>query len=81
MISKVSDNIAIPAIVGGGITSPEKVFENARAGANIVVVGNAIERDPLLIRDMAQAAKAANSQPRTKKKHCQLTITRILPPG
>jgi phosphoglycerol geranylgeranyltransferase len=67
MISKVSDNIAIPAIVGGGITSPEKVFENARAGANIVVVGNAIERDPLLIRDMAQAAKAANSQPRTKK--------------
>lgn len=68
MISKVSDNIAIPTIVGGGITTPEKVYENARAGANIVVVGNAIERDPLLIRDMAQAAKAANAQPKTRTK-------------
>lgn len=58
MIKKVSANIAVPLIVGGGITSAEKVFENCAAGANLVVVGNAIERDPMLIRDMAQATKA-----------------------
>ena len=59
MIAKVSGHIDIPLIVGGGICTPEKVFENCKAGANIIVVGNAIERDPLLIKDMAQAAKAA----------------------
>lgn len=57
MISKVSSHIDIPLFVGGGILTPEKVYENCKAGANIVVVGNAIERDPLLIRDMAQAAR------------------------
>ncbi len=60
MIQKVSSNIAVPLIVGGGICTPEKVYENCRAGANIIVVGNAIERDPMLIKDMAQAAKAGN---------------------
>lgn len=57
MIRKVSSNIDIPLFVGGGILTPEKVYENCQAGANIVVVGNAIERDPLLIRDMAQATR------------------------
>lgn len=58
MISKVSSNIAIPLFIGGGIQTPEKVYKNCKAGANIVVVGNAIEKDPMLIRDLAQAAKA-----------------------
>ena len=61
MIRKVSNNISVPLIVGGGIRTPEKVYDNCRAGANIVVVGNAIERDPLLIRDMAQATRAARN--------------------
>lgn len=61
MIRQVSSHIEIPLIVGGGILTPEKVYENAKAGANLIVVGNAIERDPLLIKDMAQAAKAAYS--------------------
>jgi putative glycerol-1-phosphate prenyltransferase len=61
MISKVSSHIDIPLIVGGGILTAEKVYENCQAGANLVVVGNAIERDPLLIRDMAQAARAAEN--------------------
>lgn len=59
MIQKVSANTSIPMFVGGGIHTPEKVYANCRAGATIVVVGNAIERDPLLIRDLAQASKAA----------------------
>lgn len=58
MIGKVSANIDIPLIVGGGITSAERVYSNCTAGANVVVVGNAIERDPMLIKDMAQATKA-----------------------
>lgn len=59
MIRKVGSHIEIPLIVGGGILNPEKVYENCKAGANLIVVGNAIERDPLLIKDMAQAARSA----------------------
>lgn len=59
MIQMVSSHIDIPLLTGGGIQSPEKVYRNCKAGANLVIVGNAIERDPLLIKDMAQAAKAA----------------------
>ena len=57
MIKTVSDSIHIPLFVGGGITTPEKVRENCAAGANLIVVGNAIERDPMLIRDLAQATR------------------------
>jgi phosphoglycerol geranylgeranyltransferase len=55
MIHKVSANIGIPLIVGGGIKTPEQVYANCRAGANLIVVGNAIEKDPFLIKDLAQA--------------------------
>ena len=55
MIEAVSSAIDIPLIVGGGISSPEKARENVEAGANIIVVGNAIEKDPLLIQEISAA--------------------------
>ncbi|MBC7555117.1 MAG: geranylgeranylglyceryl/heptaprenylglyceryl phosphate synthase [Taibaiella sp.] len=57
MITKVSANLEIPLFIGGGISTPQKVSDNCRAGAGIIVVGNAIERDPLLIKDLAQATR------------------------
>jgi phosphoglycerol geranylgeranyltransferase len=59
MIHKVAAHTSIPLFVGGGIHTPEKVYANCKAGATVVVVGNAIERDPLLIRDLAQAVRGA----------------------
>ena len=55
MINTVSGGINIPLIVGGGISTPEKAAANAKAGADVSVVGNAIEKDPQLIKDMAMA--------------------------
>ena len=55
MISMVSANIEVPLIVGGGITDPEKAYRNCKAGADVIVIGNAIEKDPLLIKEMATA--------------------------
>lgn len=55
MIEQVSRNISIPLIVGGGITTPEKAIENCQSGADIIVIGNAIEKDEELIFDMASA--------------------------
>jgi geranylgeranylglyceryl phosphate synthase family protein len=61
MIEQVSSNISIPLFIGGGIHTPEKVYANCKAGANVVVVGNAIERDPMLICELAQATKQATT--------------------
>ncbi len=55
MITAVSKNISVPLIIGGGIRTPEKALENCKAGADVIVVGNAIEKDKSLIRDIAQA--------------------------
>lgn len=55
MIQKVSSCIDIPLIIGGGITTPEKAYLNCKAGADIIVVGNAIEKDSGLIKDISAA--------------------------
>ena len=55
LISAVSANISVPLIVGGGITDPEKAYLNCKAGADLVVIGNAIEKDPSLIAEMSSA--------------------------
>ena len=55
MIAKVAQNIEVPLIVGGGIKEPEKAYLNCKAGADVIVVGNAIEKDESLITEIASA--------------------------
>jgi len=55
MISSVRKSVDCPLIVGGGISNGEKAIENCRAGADIIVVGNAIEKDQNLIKEIADA--------------------------
>ncbi len=55
MIKEVRDSIDIPLIVGGGISSGEKAIANCNAGADIIVVGNAIEKDEDLIIEISNA--------------------------
>ena len=55
MIEAVAANIKIPLIIGGGILEPEKAYRNCKAGADVIVVGNAIEKDASLIKEMAAA--------------------------
>lgn len=55
MIKSVADNIEAPLIVGGGIIHPEKAYLNCKAGADVIVVGNAIEKDASLIKEMSDA--------------------------
>ncbi len=60
MIEQVSSAVQIPLIVGGGIQTPEKALENVKAGADVIVVGNAIEKNPELITEMAAAVHSMN---------------------
>jgi putative glycerol-1-phosphate prenyltransferase len=55
MISKVSKMIKIPLIVGGGIRTPEMAAEAAKAGADIITIGTAFEKEPELLKRFADA--------------------------
>jgi phosphoglycerol geranylgeranyltransferase len=55
MISAVSKQIEIPLVIGGGIKDPEKAYLNCKAGADLIVIGNAIEKDSSLIKEMSAA--------------------------
>ncbi len=55
MIEMVASHIEVPLIIGGGISDPEKAYRNCKAGADVIVVGNAIEKDETLIKEMSDA--------------------------
>jgi putative glycerol-1-phosphate prenyltransferase len=61
MIEAVSKCISLPLIVGGGISDPEKAYLNCKAGADVIVVGNAIEKDSSLIKEMSAAVHSVLS--------------------
>jgi putative glycerol-1-phosphate prenyltransferase len=50
-------------VIGGGIRDPEKAYRNCKAGANVIVVGNAIEKDAGLIKEMAAAVHSVPLEP------------------
>jgi putative glycerol-1-phosphate prenyltransferase len=55
MIKSVAQHIEVPLIIGGGITDAEKAYLNCKAGADIIVEGNAIEKDASLIKEISDA--------------------------
>ena len=55
MIKQVSNQINIPLIVGGGICNAQKAIDNCNAGADLIVVGNAIEKNADLILEISKA--------------------------
>ncbi len=55
MISKVSQMIKIPLIVGGGIKTPEMAAEAVKAGADVIVIGTAFEKEPDMLKQFAEA--------------------------
>ena len=55
MIKEVRKSIDLPIIIGGGIKSGEQAIEKCKAGADIIVVGNAIEKNQNLITEISTA--------------------------
>lgn len=55
MISKVRQMISIPLIVGGGIKTPEMAADAVKAGADIIVIGTAFEKEPEMLMRFAEA--------------------------
>jgi phosphoglycerol geranylgeranyltransferase len=53
MIASVRKAIQIPLIVGGGINTSQKALRALEAGADMIVIGNALEKDPELLTGIA----------------------------
>jgi len=60
MIEQVKQNLTIPLIAGGGFRTPETVSQAAIAGADIIVIGNAFEKNSGMISEMADAVHKAS---------------------
>jgi putative glycerol-1-phosphate prenyltransferase len=57
LIRKVKRTVSVPVIVGGGIDSGLKAKQLIAAGANMIVVGNALEKDSHLIIEIGNVFK------------------------
>ena len=55
MISKVRQMISLPLIVGGGIKTPEMAADAVKAGADVIVIGTAFEKEPEMLKKYADA--------------------------
>lgn len=55
LIKAVRKNISIPLIVGGGIRSAEQAEAACNAGADVIVVGNILEKQPELLMELSVA--------------------------
>ena len=53
MIRSVQKSVECPLVVGGGINSVDKAKVALEAGADIIVIGNAIEKDPNLLIEVS----------------------------
>jgi len=53
LIKKVKQNIHIPLLVGGGIDTVTKAKQAIHAGADILVVGNALESNSGLLKELS----------------------------
>ncbi len=53
MISSVRKSIRTPLIVGGGINTSQKALAALEAGADLIVIGNALEKDPALLTEIS----------------------------
>ncbi|MCU0352177.1 MAG: geranylgeranylglyceryl/heptaprenylglyceryl phosphate synthase [Cytophagales bacterium] len=60
MVATVRRTVDAPLVVGGGITTPAQAEELLRAGADLVVVGNAIETHPQLLADISDRVGEMN---------------------
>lgn len=61
LVRTIRKGISLPLIVGGGIRSTDTASELFSAGADMIVVGNAVEKDPGLIQSFCELRDSLNS--------------------
>lgn len=51
IVKAVRENVSIPVTVGGGIKTANEVEDLFNAGANMIILGNGVEKNPDLLKD------------------------------
>jgi phosphoglycerol geranylgeranyltransferase len=64
MISAVRKAVNVPLIVGGGINTARKAITALEAGADLIVIGNALEKDPDLLTEVSEKIYEWNKVPK-----------------
>ncbi len=64
MIATVRKSVNVPLIIGGGIDTSRKALESLEAGADMIVIGNALEKNPTLLNEIAEKIYEINQQVR-----------------
>jgi len=67
MISTVRKSVNVPLIVGGGINTSQKAFNALEAGADLIVIGNALEKDPNLLTEISERVYDWNQSVEARK--------------
>ena len=62
MIEAVAQAVSAPIIVGGGIVSADKAEAALLAGADVIVIGNEIERNPGFLREISDVVTRLNAE-------------------
>lgn len=61
MIQAVRESVDCPIIVGGGISTLQQIKEAHNAGADIVVIGTAIEKNPKFLSELSVLKQLSNN--------------------
>lgn len=67
MISTVRKSVNVPMIVGGGINTSQKALNALEAGADLIVIGNALEKDPNLLTEISERVYDWNQSVEARK--------------
>jgi phosphoglycerol geranylgeranyltransferase len=67
MIHAVRQSINIPLIVGGGINTTQKALNALEAGADLIVIGNALEKNPSGLIEISDRVYDWNQTIETRK--------------
>jgi phosphoglycerol geranylgeranyltransferase len=60
VIRAVRENINIPIAVGGGLKKNKEIKEAFAAGADLIILGNGVEKDPLLLHEACKIRDSFN---------------------
>ncbi len=67
MITTVRKSIQVPLIIGGGINTSQKALTALEAGADMIVIGNALEKNPDLLIEISEKVYEWNQSVETGK--------------
>lgn len=67
MIASVRKAVNVPLIVGGGINTSQKALNALEAGADMIVIGNALEKKPNLLSEISDKVYEWNQSVEARK--------------